>query len=83
MYGTRFAMIQRSAPDWSIRPEVVVVKPRNRPNSTTISTTANTIPVRVTANRTLSWTRFRQASIDMCAADRAAVRLYAVRLYNA
>src|SRR4051812_27226592 len=66
MYGTRFAMIQRSAPDRSIRLEVVVVKPRNSPNSTTTSTTANTIPVRVTANRTLSWTRFRQASIDMC-----------------
>ena len=32
-------------------------------------TTAKMMPVRVTASRTLSWTRLRQASIDMGTAD--------------
>jgi hypothetical protein len=49
-----------------MRLEVVVVNPRNSPNSTTINTTAKTIPVRVTPNRTLSCMRFRQARIDIC-----------------
>src|SRR5262249_7802575 len=35
----------------------------NSPSSTTMRTTAKTMPVSVTANRTLSCTRLRQASI--------------------
>src|SRR5262249_5458060 len=35
----------------------------NSPSSTTMRTTAKTMPVTVTANRTLSCTRLRQASI--------------------
>src|SRR5262249_16283369 len=62
MYGTRGAVTQRSAPERSIRLEVVVVNPRNNPSSTTMSTTANTMPVTVTPNRTLSCTRLRQPS---------------------
>src|SRR4051794_17249820 len=54
-----------SAPEWSMTPDVVPVKPMNRPIWTTLSTIANTMPVRVTASRTLSCTRLRRASDTM------------------
>src|SRR5215813_14755394 len=40
-----------------------------------ISTSANTIPVRVTANRTLSWNRFRLASSPIFAFQQAPLNL--------
>ena len=75
-------MIHRSAPDRSMRLEVVVMKPRNSPNSTTINTTANTIPVRVTPNRTLSCIKFRQDRIDIRLLVNRLIGLRAFRIQN-
>src|SRR5688500_16911579 len=54
-------MTHKSAPEWLTLLEVVSMKPMNNPNCTTIRRIANTIPVRVTAKRTLSCRRLRRA----------------------
>src|SRR5690349_21274542 len=61
MYGTCFDVTHRSTLEWSINPDVVLVKPTNNPSSTTISTTANTMPVSVTVKRILSLKSLRRA----------------------
>ena len=52
---------QMSAPEWGIRSEVARWKPTNSPSWIEDRTTEKTMPVSVTANRTRSWSRLRQA----------------------
>src|SRR3974390_1666008 len=75
MYGVCFETIQKSTPDLSMMLDVVTVKPRNNPISTTISTTANTIPVSVTASRTLSCIKLRCARGGISLLPQQAVHL--------